>query len=121
MSLDIRKLIIKDHLNAFSAYKIAEKFSLARSTVQSIINLYKNTGKCKKKKNPGRPKIATASDLLCLKRIAVEDSHASAADITIKCRNFIKKDISVDTCKRMLQKIGFKFYKVKFVRYFKFI
>lgn len=112
MCIDLRNLIVNEFKKGTSTYKIAKKLNLPRSTMQSIIIMYKKTNSVVPRKNPGRPPMCTDRGLRALKKIVSQNRHTTAANITVKLREAINKDVSVDTCKRSLKKIGFKFYKV---------
>ena len=110
LSQDLRNLIIKAFKEGKSSYQIAKNLFIARSSVQNIISLFKKTGDVKLKRKTGRPSIAKPADYRALKRIIVKNRRETAAAITVEWRNHLKKDISVDTCKRSMKKIGYKFY-----------
>lgn len=113
LSEDVRKIIISSCKSGKSAYKIAEDLHLARSTVQSIIQHYKKTGKISSLKKTGRPRITTPAENRVLKKIIKKNRRARAGELTVKWREMIKKDVSVDTCKRVMKRMGYGFYTAK--------
>lgn len=114
LSRDLRESIIKAFQTGLSSYKIAKNFSLPRSSVQNIITKYKNSGNVEIGKKTGRPTIAKPRDCRVLKKIIKENRRQTAAAITVEWKSRIKKNISVDTCKRTMKKLGYSFYKVCF-------
>lgn len=116
LSVDLRKAIIAASSQAKSTYTISKEFNLPRSTVQDIVSLNKRTGSVEIRKKPGRPLLTTRAERRILKKIVKKDRRATAADITVQWKRHIKKDLSVDTCKRALKKLGYDFYKVRNLR-----
>lgn len=114
LSRDLRESINKAFETGLSSYKIAKQFNLPRSSIRNIISKFKNSGNVEIGKKTGRPPIAKPRDCRVLKKIIKENRRQTAAAITVQWRERIKKSVSVDTCKRTMKKIGYKFYKVCF-------
>lgn len=112
LSRDLRESIIKAFETGLSSYKIAKNFNLPRSSVQNIITKFKTSGNVEIGKKTGCPAIAKPCDCRVLKNIIKENRRQTAAAITVQWRERIQKSISIDTCKRTMKKMGYKFYKV---------
>lgn len=110
---EVRKIIIHSNNNGKSAYQIAKNLSLPRSTVQTIIEHYRKNGTVKCLKIPGRPRITSAAENRVLKKIIKNNRRARAGGLTLKWREMIHKDVSVDTCKRVVKRLGYRFYTAK--------
>lgn len=110
---EVRKIIISSNNNGKSAYQIAKDLLLPRSSVQSIIQHHKKNGSVSILKKCGRPRITSDADNRALKKIIKKNRRARAGEITLLWREMIKKDVSVDTCKRALKRMGYGFYTAK--------
>lgn len=118
LSKDFRLSIINAHKKGISARRISVSHSVPRSTVQDIINLYKTTNGVDQKIKTGRPSTITEANKRALRRIVKTNRRSNTKEITVLWRESIAKDISLSTTKRTIRKIGYKFYKVKFIRFF---
>lgn len=117
LSSDLRNLIISAHKNGKSCREISKNMSIPRATVQDIVNLFKNTNNIAVREKTGRPTILNDTNKRALTRIIKENRRSTAAEITVKLRTAIKKNISVSTCSRAMKKSGYRFYKV-YLTYF---
>ncbi|KAL0902585.1 hypothetical protein ABMA27_000421 [Loxostege sticticalis] len=82
-----------------SSYQISKDLILPRSTVQSIIEHYKNNRTTSCLKKTGRPRITSAAENGVLKKIIKNNRRARAGELTEQWKDMIHKDVSVDTCK----------------------
>ena len=109
---NLRKIIIEDNSNGLSAYAIANKLNLSRSTIQTIITNLKKPNTIQNKRKTGRPHLTTTAESRVLKRIIKKNCRATTREIMSEWNLAIKKNVSPDTCKRTLKRLGYKFYKV---------
>lgn len=110
---DVRKLIITSNKNGKSAYQIAKDLSLPRSTIQTIIEHHRKHGTVSCLKKTGRSRITSKAENRILRRIIKKNRRARAGELTVLWRDAIKKNISVDTCKRVMKRMGYGFYTAK--------
>lgn len=115
LSGDLRESMIKAFETGLSSYEIPENFNLPLSSVQNIITKFKNSGNVDICNRTGHPLTAKPRDCQIFK----ENRRYLSASITVQWREQIQKSVSVDSCKQMMKKMGYKFYKVYF-KIFKF-
>lgn len=113
VSQEVRKIIISYSNNGKSTYQISKDLSLPRSTIQTIIEHHRKYGIVTCLKKSGRPRITTKAENRILKKIIKENRRARAGELTVLWRDAIKKDVSVDTCKRVMRRMGYGFYTAK--------
>ncbi|CAH0717106.1 unnamed protein product, partial [Brenthis ino] len=110
---ELRKRIVCGVDAGKSSYQISKDLILPRSTVQSIIQHYKKNRTTSCLKKTGRPRITSAVENRILKKIIKKNRRARAAELTVQWKDMIHKDVSVDTCKRVLKRMGYGFYTDK--------
>lgn len=110
---ELRKIIISSQNAGKSCYKISKELMLPRSTVQSIVQHYKKTGQISCLKKTGRPRMTSDAENRVLKKLIRSNRRARAGELTVQWRDMIHKDVSVDTCKRVLKRMGYSFYTAK--------
>lgn len=110
---ELRKRIVCGIEAGKSSYQISKDLTLPRSTVQSIIQHYKKNGNTSCLKKTGRPRITSEAENRILKKIIKKNRRARAGELTVHWRDMIDKDVSVDTCKRVLKRMGYGFYTAK--------
>lgn len=110
---EVRKIIIANSESGKSTYQIAKNLLLPRSTIQSIIQHYKKNATVSCLKRIGRPRLTSEAENRVLKKIIKKNRRARAGELTVQWRDMIQKDVSVDTCKRVLKRMGYGFYTAK--------
>ncbi|CAH2106751.1 unnamed protein product [Euphydryas editha] len=95
---ELRKRIVCGVDAGKSSYQISKDLILPRSTVQSIIQDYKKNRTTSRLKKTGRPRITSAAENRILKKIIKNNRSARAGEV------------SVDTCNRVLKRMGYGFY-----------
>lgn len=110
---EVRKIIISHNNKGKSTYQISKDLSLPRSTIQTIIEHHRKHGTVSCLKKTGRPRITSKAENRILRKIIKKNRRARAGELTVLWRDAIKKNISVDTCKRVLKKMGYGFYTAK--------
>lgn len=73
LSTDLRESIIAAHKNGKSAYEIGRNLSIALSTVQGVINNFKQRGSIEIGKSSGRPKKTNLHNRRALRKIINEN------------------------------------------------
>lgn len=112
VSPEIRKLIIEWYNQEKTPNQIGKELKLSRSTVGTIIGVFKKRGNVSTKFK-GRQSKVSARDSRKLRNIVVVNRRETAAAINLEWKEAIKKSVSTSTCKRTLKKMGFGFYKVR--------
>lgn len=114
LSEDIRKVIISSCNSGKSGFKNSTRPSPSEIyyTIYYIQH-NKKTGKLPSLKKTGRPRITTLAQNRVLQKIIKQNRRARAGELTVRWREMVNKDVSVDTCKRVKKRMGYGFHTVK--------
>lgn len=118
LSEDLRKSIIDAHDKGKSYKKIAVDFNLAKSTVQYIVNTFKETKSLKIKSKTGGPRKTTSADDRQLRRIIRKNPHATTVEIKGEWEKVTQCEVSTMTCNRRIKELGYGFYKVSYLHFY---
>lgn len=113
ISNEIRSVIVSMNLEGYSQRKIAKTLKLSRSSVQSILRHVKKKKTIESTRKPGRPVTISHCDIRALKSVVIKNLRKVAKEITCLWNELTNKDVSVNTTKKYIKKIGFGFYKVR--------
>jgi len=107
MSIDMRELIIKLHLEKKSLREIAKTVGKTHSTIQSVIKKFKNTGSVDTLPRKGRPKILSSRDKRNIIKKIVINPRLSAPKLAADFALETGKTIHAENIRRVLRKSGF--------------
>ena len=85
ISLDVRKLVIRDRENGVSLRNIAEKYSISLGAVQHIWYKYETKGIMKNLSGQGRPRSTSHRDDIRIIRLAKHNPKYSSRESKSKC------------------------------------
>ena len=85
---------------------IAEKISCNQSSVLRVLKLERETGDVKGKAESRRKRVTTKSQDQYLKRMSVNNRHASAPDLKVQFENACSVSLSTRTVQRGLVEYG---------------
>lgn len=115
LSKDLREVIVNLHNAGNSAGKIANQLLLSRYTVRNIIKLYKTTGTIQEKPNLGRISKVTPINMRALRRILKQNRRANCGELSVEWNRATGKSFSRSTCVRAIKRLGYQFYKVRYL------
>ncbi|XP_071057542.1 uncharacterized protein [Onthophagus taurus] len=106
-SNDVRKLVILHYENGESLRKIGGIVNRSHSTVQCIINRYKNTGETVNKKKESLRKTFPAKDERWILRKVKADPKISAPKLAAEVENYLWTKASPETIRIILRRHNF--------------
>lgn len=106
-SVEIRKLVIKHHLEGKTVRKIADIVKKSRSTVHDIIKRYKTEGRIENKQKISKRKIFNDTDERWLLRKIKEAPTTSAPKLTQMAQEYLSKTCHPETVRNVLRKHNF--------------
>lgn len=106
-SVDIRKLIIDHYQHGYNVRVIAGMVNRSHSTVHDVIKRFKDFGRIKNKVRQSPRKIFSDYEERWIVRKIKENPKLSAPKIRLEVKNFLKKDVSVETIRNVLRKYNY--------------
>lgn len=107
IAIELRQLIIKHYCGVMSMRKIGEMIGKSKSSVQTVIRNYGNTGTLKVKPHSGRPNVLSDTTNRLIVRKVKENPKISAAKIGDDVRNELNIKVSNETIRNVLRKNNF--------------
>lgn len=115
ISSEIREVIVRLSSEGNSNRKIGETLGKSQSTVQAILQHYKDTGSVKEKPKKGRPRTVTQRNLRHLTSVVKKNRRKSSKEICALWNQGSNISVSVSTTKNYIKNLGFSYYKVSFL------
>jgi transposase len=107
-SIDQRKLTISYHEEGFSEREIGRILNIPKSTVHDIVRRYKTEDRIHSIPQKGKPRKLTDYDTQFLKREIENNPEVSAPKLSTALSDRKKEDISAETVRRALKRMGCK-------------
>lgn len=106
-TLEERRIIFKLHQKGKSYVEIAKIIGRSKSTIQFIIKRIKASDSLLNNERTGRPKILTVRERKTVIREVQKNPRISAPKLAIMCSAMFNKNVSVETCRRILRSENF--------------
>lgn len=107
VAIATKELILKLHSEGKSLREIGKIIGRTHTTVQSLINKFKNHGTVETLPGRGRKKILSSYNKRYIERKIKENPKISLPKLTEEVGKLIKKPISVETVRRSLKSEGY--------------
>jgi len=88
--------------------KIAEKYALSKSTVQTIIRSFKNSGSIQNKRGRGRKLLLTNRELRTIVKEVKQSPSLTGQKVAFYVKEMFDKEISGRTIQRTLNRVNLK-------------
>lgn len=109
LSLSERQLIIDLNLKQKKSYaEISKITSRSRSTIQTTINRYKNTGQIESKARSGRLSKLSVRDKRTIKRMVDQDPFVTAKSVSVQVEKYSNIKVHPETVRRVIVQEGLK-------------
>jgi len=108
----IRAQAVALYQSGLNPSKISKQLKISRGCVRNAITKFEQHGVFEDLKRSGRPKALSERDVRDLKRLVTGDNRLSVAKITSDLNVSRPKQVSKDTVRRCLRKLGYE-YAVK--------
>ena len=114
MHTEMREKIFAMHVKGKSVREISKILEISKSTVFDNIKKAKYRQNNSSPKKSGRPKLTSATDNRCLKRLIPQYRRATVQEINEKWSVQTGISSSPSTCLRRIHELNYSFYKVRF-------
>ena len=107
LSIEERNIIINNHKMGKSYSQIAVIIGKSKSTMQKIINRFKNEKRIENKPRSGRPLKLNATEERKIVALIKNDPIISASKIAAELKESLDKSVSADTVRRSIKRAGY--------------